>query len=117
MAATRTPTPWAALAGAVRREIKARRSELGIPDGATVKVTSEGFSGGASVDVEIGGAHAWAWAGTTLTEQARSTGEQVAALILAERSKTDHGYIWGGVTYEATTIGSVAQQGWQPGQD
>jgi hypothetical protein len=122
-------TPWAATAKAARTALKARRAELGIPATATIKVTSDSFAGGASVDVRIGDAHDWAWKAATetdlgpgvyevgdriITREARATGDAVAAVILAARTA---GYIWGSVTYEGTTIGTVARQGWQPGQD
>jgi hypothetical protein len=125
----REPTPWAATAKATRAALKARRAELGIPATATISVTSDSFAGGASVDVWIGGAHDWAWKTATetdlgpgvyevgdriITRQARTTGDAVAEIIAGVRTA---GYIWGSVTYEGTTIGTVARQGWQPGQD
>lgn len=127
----KTPTPWAATAAGVRRELKARRAELGIPASASIKVTSESFSGGASVDVEIDGADGWAWRTATeadaggavdvgdrvLTAQVRTVGERIEEIIRNVRTQVGAGYIWGGVTYRGTTVGSLAREGFVPGQD
>lgn len=131
---SKVPTPWAAVAGVVRRELKARRDELGIPADATVRVTSEGFSGGAAVDVRLSGVDGWAFrlavAGDDvvrqgyykpgdriLDEAVRPVGDAVAEVIRVARDAADVGYIWGGVDYDGIVIGSVAQRGWVPGQD
>jgi hypothetical protein len=127
---SRELTPWAATAKATRTAIKARRDELGIPATATIKVTSDSFAGGASVDVWIGDADSWAWRTATdldrarntwltpgervLTAQAKATGDAIEAVLREVRTA---GYIWGSVTYEGTVIGSLARAGWQPGQD
>lgn len=119
--AKRTPTPWAATAATVRREIRARRADLGLPDGVTVKVTSDSFSGGASVDVSLSGdaAQAWAWTGQpgerVLTDAARAAGDAICEIIGAARG--DAGYIWGSADVAGACIGSLARQGFVPGQD
>lgn len=127
-------TPWAAIATAVRREVRTRREELGIPDGVTVRVSSDSFAGGASVDVTLSGADTWAFRAATadddvvrqgyykagdtiLADDVRPVGEAVAEIIRAARDAADVGYVWGGVTYDGLIIGSVARQGFVPGED
>jgi hypothetical protein len=129
MTATKTPTPWAAVAAAVRRELKARRGELGIPAQATVRVVSSGFAGGASVDVRLSGIDTFVWttaerdgmyhrAGDkVLTDAARALGDRLAEVIRVCRDAADVGYIWGAVDHDAVLLGTVAQRGWTPGQD
>lgn len=122
----RTPTPWAATAAAVRAAVKAARAAgtLALPDGVTVKVTSDSFAGGASVDVTLSGADDWAWTAAPaddpyhrdriLTDAVKAAGTALEDVIRRHRTA---GYIWGGVTYNGTVIGSLARQGFVPGQD
>jgi hypothetical protein len=137
-------TPWARTAKAVRTALRntARESLGNLPATADVRVTSSSFAGGASVDVTICGADDWAWrpatehdpivstyhspVGTpTLTDEASTAGRIIAEVIRECRTVVGEGYIWGGVYYGGTTftgaggtvIGTVAQHGWQPGQD
>lgn len=127
----KTQTPWAATATAVRKALKAQREALGLPAEMKISVVSSEFAGGAAVDVHLSGADAWAWERATadhemvwkgyqregdlvLTAAARPTGRKIADIIAAHRAA---GYIWGGVTYDGASLGTVAREGWAPGQD
>ncbi len=136
--ATRTATPWAATATLVRQAVKAARADgtLALPPEVTIKVTSSSFAGGASADATLFGPKDWAyepatpadreWAyhqDTKLTQAARTAGTFIADLIAKHRQA---GYIWGGVYYGGEQVGpgggglvlgTVAREGWQPGQD
>lgn len=128
---TKTQTPWAATAAAVRKALKAQREALGLPAEMKISVVSSEFAGGAAVDVHLSGADDWAWEIATahhelvrsgyyregdrlLTATARPTGRKIAAIIAEHRTA---GYIWGGVTYDGASLGTVAREGWTPGQD
>ena len=127
----KAPTPWAALAATARREIKARRDALGIPTAATIKVTSDSFAGGASVDVRISGVDEWAWRDANDLDHYARPGERVlrrevlgpigdaiAEMIRAAReAQGDADYCWIGVTYHGASIGGAARKGWTGGLD
>jgi hypothetical protein len=49
-----------------------------------------------------------------LTDRARTAGDAIAEILREVRTA---GYIWGSVTYHGTTVGSLAREGWQGGQD
>lgn len=128
---TKTQTPWAATATAVRKALKAQREALGLPAEMKIQVVSSEFAGGAAVDVHLSGADAWAWEIATadhdlvrdgyyqagdrvLVDSARRTGRKIADIMAAHRTA---GYIWCGVTYDGAHLSTVAREGWTPGQD
>lgn len=133
---TRQLTPWAAVATTVRNALrvalKVNPAGYHLPPTVTVKVTSDSFAGGAAVNVELSDADEWAWRTATgadaspyvdpgdrmLTAEARAAGDAIAEVIEAARdAHGEAGYVWGAVTYFGTTIGSLAREGFVPGQD